>query len=497
MRRTVTEFVRLLAGLRRHDLRAARTWIATMYPGKALPRRLYLFFAWALDTMWRKIPAALEWALFQTPGSRTPIWLTQGDPYENHPWAADDGAKIPAEAEVVVIGAGFVGSAVAYHWSKHGKAPLIVLEMNGVASGSAGRNEGLVVMGRYYHLVYTTVGAYLERTRKDLAAAERDGLAHEFAAAYARAGYANAEMIAQTIQEENIDCGYVRKGWVQATDGEHLRQLEASVRMAVETGYTDWTRISAETAFEKSGMRAPFGAGFSIGAAVWHPAKWCWGLFRAALRSPHIKLFTRTKVLKVEDLGERYAVHTERGTVLARYVVNAAEAYTPALFPQFHDVILPMQTQAAFGSSDGGTMKPCVGISGHRGFFGRHGDGVLFGSDATRVPDREAGRNQPSRFITKFLLAEMRQLFEVRRLVVSHEWSGTVSYTPDQYPVVGLMDGKRLYMVGGMAGSGSGVSFNGGRHVVGKIVGLAGPDYYPEKYFSPRRFLDGRHLRAR
>jgi hypothetical protein len=52
------------------------------------------------------------------------------------------------------------------------------------------------------------------------------------------------------------------------------------------------------------------------------------------------------------------------------------------------------------------------------------------------------------------------------------------------------MDEKRLYMVGGMAGSGSGVAFNGGRHVVAKILGLDGPDHYPEKYFSPRRFLN-------
>jgi glycine/D-amino acid oxidase-like deaminating enzyme len=389
-----------------------------------------------------------------------------------------------------VIGAGFIGSAVAYHWSKHGNSPLVVLEAQGVASGAAGRNEGLVVMGRYYHLVYSTVLEYLKRSRKSLDHRERDLLAHEFAKAYVKAAYANAEMIEQTIREEKIDCGYVRKGWVQATDRNHLDKLEASVLMAQQTGFTDWTRISAQEALERSGMNAPFGAGFSMGAAVWHPAKWCWGLIRAALTSPHVQVFTRTKVLEVADADEHYAVHTERGIIRARYVVNATEACTPILFKQFHDIILPMQTQAAFGLSEGGTMKAEVGISGHRGFFGRHGEGVLFGSDATRVPDREAGRNQPSRFISKFLLSEMKELFDVRRLLVSNEWSGTVSYTPDQYPVVGLMDQKRLYMVGGMAGSGSGVAFNGGRHVVYKILGLEGLDYYPEKYFSPRRFLN-------
>ena len=362
--RRLWETLRMLVGLRRHDFRAAGTWIATMYPGKALLARLWLFTLWALDTVWRKIPDALVWARFVTRVSRTPIWLAQGDPFENYPWTGAPDAKLPAEADVIVIGAGFVGSAVAYHWAKHGRASLVVLERDGVASGSAGRNEGLVVMGRYYYLVYSTVLSYLNRARLDLPEPDRNHLAHEFAAAYARAGYVNAEMIQQTIQEEEIDCEYVRKGWVQATDADHIQQLETSVRMAQETGYTDWTRISGNEAFERSGMRAPFGAGFSIGAAMWHPAKWCWGLFRVALRSKQVELFTRTRVLKVEDLGERYAVHTERGCVRARYVVNAAEACTPALFPQFHDIILPMQTQAAFGASDGGSMNPAWGSAG-------------------------------------------------------------------------------------------------------------------------------------
>ena len=54
-------------------------------------------------------------------------------------------------------------------------------------------------------------------------------------------------------------------------------------------------------------------------------------------------------------------------------------------------------------------MQPHVGISGTRAFFGRHEGRVMIGSDATRVPDREAGRIQPSRFITKFLLGEMKR----------------------------------------------------------------------------------------
>ena len=120
-----------------------------------------------------------------------------------------------------------------------------------------------------------------------------------------------------------------------------------------------------------------------------------------------------------------------------------------------------------------------------------YGSSVMVGSDATRVPDREAGRIQPSRFITKFLIAQMREGFGLSRYHVTNEWSGTVSYTPDEYPIVGLMDGKRQYIIGGMAGSGTGVSFNAGRCVVNRILGNRDEeDDYPPEYFSPTRLLD-------
>jgi glycine/D-amino acid oxidase-like deaminating enzyme len=480
--------VGILMGLRRHDFRAARNWINTMYSGRSLPRRLLLFFAWAVRMLWVAIPETRRWACFATPISKTPIWLAGDDPFENYPFKNDPNAQLPREAEVVVIGCGFIGSAVAYHWSKFARSRLLVLEANGVASGSAGRNEGLVVMGRHYYQVHSTVLRHLNRERLDLIEGQRNDLAHEFAAAYVRAAHANARMIAETICNEGIECEYVQKGWVQVPNREGLRALDASTEMARERGFPDWTKISSEEAGQHCGIRTNLPAAFSVGAATWHPAKWVRGLVRISLASDRVDLFTRTRVLKVEASGAGYSVRTQRGVVQAHYVVNATESHSPQLFPEFHDIVLPMQTQAAFGESECGTMKSGVGISSDRAFYGRHANGVLFGSDSTRVPDREAGRNQPLRFVTNFVLTEMKPLFQIHRLRVTNEWSGTVSYTPDEYPLVGKTDGKGLYIIAGLAGSGSGHSFNAGRHVVSEILGIDGPNYYPEKYFSPLRF---------
>ena len=164
--------------------------------------------------------------------------------------------------------------------------------------------------------------------------------------------------------------------------------------------------MTPEEVREKSGMQVEHNAGFSIAAASWHPAKWVWGLLEAAVRRPHVKLFTRTQVTKIDDQGEYYSVTTSRGTLRARHIVYATEAYTPKLLNQFHDRILPMQEQAASGQGGPDTMKEHIGISGSWFFAGRYGRRVLFGSGGSRIPDQEAGRNWPSRFLTKFVAAE-------------------------------------------------------------------------------------------
>lgn len=486
-------FLDLLFGLRRHDFRAARTFAEMQFADDSRLRRWGKLISWALRQMWCEIPEAMGQTTFDRPVAKDPIWLAEGNPLENHPWANDPGATLPQEAETVVIGSGLAGSALAYHWGKaeQNRLKMVVLEMGDAASGSAGRNEGLVVMGRYYHLVYKLMLPHLREVRAELTEPQVKQLAHQFATKYCTACYRNADMTEETIRAEGFDCDYAREGWVQTRDATEQAALSESVRMATEHGFRDWTSITPEEVERRCGMNVRHNAGYSLAAASLHPAKWCFSLLRSALNSGTVAFYSRTKVLRVEDAGEAYRVHTARGIVRARVVVNATESYTPLLHQQFRGIIRPTQTQAASGEGGPTTMKPHIGISSSEGFFGRHGNRVTVGSDATRVPDHEAGRIQPSRFLTKYVVSEMQKAFGPSAYHVTHEWSGTVTYTPDQYPVLGVFDGKRQYIIGGMAGSGTAVSFNGARCLVNRILGITdAQDDYPEAYFSPMRLLD-------
>ncbi len=480
----------LLFGLRTHDLRAAITFMNTMFPGHPLPIRLAKLLTWALHQSFTDIPKALTTARFANKVSRNPIWLAAGNPLANHPWENAPAATLPDQVEVVTIGAGFTGGGCAYHWSKTDGGPMAVVEMDDAASGASGRNEGLVVMGRYYAMVKGTVRPYLDQVRADLNDQERDQLAGQFAAVYARSAYKNADLVEETVDGEGYQCDYARNGWIQAGGEEGLTALREAVRLGEEAGFCDWTSMEPEEVWEKGGMRVDCAAGFSRAAAAFHPAKWVWSLFNTAIARPNVELYSRTKVLRVEDQGEYYQVQTGRGTIKTRYVINATESYTGALHRHYRGLIHPVQTQACFGQGGSPSMKADIGLSGKRGFFGRHGSGVMAGSDSTRLPHWRAGSNNPSRFISKFLLGELHRYFDRTPIEITHEWSGTPGFTADEYPVVGLLDGKRQYIIGGMCGSGSAVSFNGARHVVQQILGLDGPNDYPQEYFGVSRLLD-------
>ena len=499
-------FFGLLIGLRWRDFKSAVRFTNMRYAGDPWALRLVKFLRWSLDVMWREIPDSSRWVTAGNTISNTPYWLTAQNPLRNHPWATIPQAGLPETAHVVVVGAGFGGAAVAYHWSKQGAEPLVVLERHQAASGAAGRNGGIVVMaGGHLHgyFVYETVSEYLLDKQPQLTAGERDELAARFTDAYVQALQASHGMIKETIDTEGIDCDYTRRGWVFFADAIHRHDVEASLALGKRLGHLDWVSRTSQEVRERSGAATSFDGAESVGSATWHPAKWVWGILGVALQSSAVHLFTRTTVQNVERDGEFYAVHTDRGTIRSRYVVNATESHTPTVFKNFlapfPDLIAPYKEQGVHAEGGPASMKPRVGITGPLGFFTRvAGGGIVFGSDNTAVAPDQVDQTKPSRFITRFRCAAIGKYWGWAPMRVTHEWTGTTSNTPDKYPVVGLLDGHGLYMLGGFAGAGSAASFNAGQTVVDQVLGTSRePTYHPEAFFSPLRFTDprryGRH----
>lgn len=489
----------LLLTLRGRDFLSAGEFMKIAFPHDARPVQIAKFIVWAVDAIWNRIPNASAWAQIDQDVSHIPYWQTAPNPLANHPWATEPDARIPESAEVAVIGAGFGGSSFTYHWSKNSDKSLVLLEMRDPASGSAGRNGGVCVMaGGAYHGFYIVPGvsAYLQRIRPELSAEQRDAIVTRFAGVYVRALHASHEQIRATIAAEGIECDYARLGWIHVPDEADRPKLESSLALARRLGHDDWAPISAADIHARSGANAELDGAVSSGSATWHPAKWVWGTLTAALKNPSVRIFTRTAALRVERLAEGFAVHTDRGSIRARYVINASDSHTPQLFAEylhaFPDLVTPYRVQAIYAEGGPPLLPKQVNVSNKLGFYARtRAGGVLFGTDHSRITPAEAGGNEPSRFITRLMCAEMGDQWDSGPTRVTHEWTGSVGVSPDWFPLIGPMDDHGLFILSGFAGAGSAVSFNGAQHLVHQILGKrCEPEFHPPEYFSPMRFRD-------
>ena len=482
----------ILIQLRSRDFKSAGNFLVYFYPSDNYLSRLVKFTSWSLNQIFNVIPKAMETTTFASNISPISIWLADSNPLEDFPWKQNPASQLPTSVEVVVIGAGFTGAGCAYHWSKLGKGKMTVIEMNQAASGASGRNEGVVVMGRYFSFVKTMMESNLAKIRSDLNTKQIAQMASQFATAYVKSSYTNAEMIEKTIIDEGFDCDYSKNGWIQPYSETDQENLQNSINEGLDAGFDDWTKITPEDALSLSGIRISTDSGFSKGAATWQPAKWVWALLETALKSDNVDLFTNTKAESIEDAGEYYVVNTTKGKIQAKYIINATESYTALLHPSFTDKLYPKQTQGFFAKDGPQNMKEKVAMGGTHGWFGKvpGTGGYIAGSDGKRVPHDKAGIIDPSRFITKFLVGHVHEYFGAVPSTVEREWTCTAGFTDDEFPIVGTIDNKRQYIIGGMCGSGSGVHFNASKSVVCKIADIENTDYYPEQYFSPNRILD-------
>ncbi len=70
-------------------------------------------------------------------------------------FAPDPRVRLPAAAEVVVVGGGMLGASAAYHLARAGMRPLVI-EANAPASGASGRNAGMALAGLGGHFPRVT-----------------------------------------------------------------------------------------------------------------------------------------------------------------------------------------------------------------------------------------------------------------------------------------------------------------------------------------------------
>jgi glycine/D-amino acid oxidase-like deaminating enzyme len=227
-------------------------------------------------------------------------------------------------ADVVVIGAGYTGLSAALHVAET-KASVVVLEAAEVGFGCSGRNVGLVNAGLWMM---------------------PDALVDELGRVY---GVRLLELLGEApslvfglIEKHAISCEVARNGTLHCAVGARgLAELEERARQWQARGAPVRLLDQRQTA-QKVGTEAYAGSLLDPRAGTIQPLAYARGLAGAALKAgAHV--FTSSLVIKVQEENGTWLVRTSSGSVRARSVIVATNAYTINVWPQIRTelVLLP------------------------------------------------------------------------------------------------------------------------------------------------------------
>ena len=437
------------------------------------------------------------------PANDTPYWLRGERLLANH----QSNAALPATADVVVIGAGLTGAAAAYHLALESPpdARIVVLEQGEPAGEASGRNGGNFELfpensvGMYEGLAAERV-AFLRRRYPGLPAAIVQAESERQASVVLGLSLRNRDLLKSIILREQIDCDFAPKGWLHLACNEEQEQgMCDEVMLAAQHGQRIeiWSRRKIRDEF---GIDTAYLGRFSPGDGTYHPFKYVYGLLQSALRRG-VELYTHIRVVDVASrTPHEHQVLTERGTIIARRVIVATNAFTSQLFPELGE-IRPHQSQIQVTEyAPDRTRGRVVTCEDGPVFFNQPRDAVrdgrapvLMGGGPDRRMQSPSSRRRSPRVHALLLALRSRFYPELEGTPPSAEWIGAMAFTPDQLPAIGFLR-PGVIVAAGYNGYGGSFTTAAGLAAARMALTSATPDWVPADVFSPRRLLDSEPL---
>ena len=415
------------------------------------------------------------------PSEHDSYWR-ETEPVEAGPPLAGD-----LSCDVCIVGGGYTGLWAA-HFIKEAEptASVHILEAGLAGGGASGMNGGFVQM---------TGGKVLRRLLWYYG--------REKAAGVYRSVARSSLEIGRFCRQNGIDAQYESPGFLQvATNAKQLARMELQIKRADRAGMgRSFDLLDRAAARERLGSPAVLAAIRTTGALV-NPHRLARGLARV-VRAQGVELHEQTPVSDVRRVGDGFVVTTPTGTVTARQVVMATNAWQSS-FPELSLRQMPvwsylMVTQPLTADQLGRVAWP-----GREGMatMGSLGNAARFTSDNrilwTGGPWYYFGkRRTDARFVDNAeayagLRASFDRFFPMWSDVrFSHANGGLVSWSHSFIPQFGRT-GSGLIYGHGYTGSGIAASHTGGKIL--RDIALARRTEYTQLAFvtvNQPKFLPG------
>lgn len=375
-------------------------------------------------------------------------------------WHSFDALETHTECDVVVIGAGLLGSSTALHLAEQG-VETILLDKDRIGSAASGRNGGQLTPGLARWEAEEMIEHFSHEDAKRLwnfTSVEAMQLIDNIAAKYQLDLQRKRGHITAAVHEGHL---------VALTQGSDARKYLGENHTRVVGKHELFDHVKSKSYFG--------GLMDSLGGHI-HPLALNRGIAYGFLQNGGT-IYERTEVTEIEERDDGIYVHTANGTIKARKsVVIGVHHASFKLLPQHNQTTIPFYTYVCTTAPlevDLTELLPSDhpvydtqfqidyyrGVSKNRLLFGGQGTGSCWSPEKTY----------------QYLLGRINSVFpQLKQVELDFVWSGTTDLT-----VNGATDSRKfgkkfpIYAVHGWSGHGVAQTVRIGKAIADDFVGHA------------------------
>lgn len=334
-------------------------------------------------------------------------------------------------ANVVIIGGGISGCAIAYNLAKKGVKDIVVIEKEFLASGSTGR------CGAGIRMQWGTErNCLLSKMSVEFYETANEELQYEYDIEFKQGGY----LIVAATEKEDLQF----KKNIKLQNSLGIPSVYLSPKEAKEIiPYMDESKIIGATFCPKDGHLNPF-----------HTTQ----AYANAAKRLGVEIMTYTEVTGIDKRsGKIQGVYTDKGYISTPIVVNTAGGHSKRIgemagvdipvYPQRHQILVtepiePLQGPMFMGFSLNIYCQQTP-----------HGSFIMGRGDADEP--RDLIKTSSWRFMEDMAKSCCTLLPLLKNLSVVRQWAGLYCMTPDCHPIYGAVkEVEGFYLACGFSGHG-------------------------------------------